>query len=865
MRKAIGVLSWVLAASFLFGTASVRGDAPAPDSGEPALAERMVDLARAALHASNVTVQNFRLAAALLEAAHKLNPKEPRIARLWADAALQAGDSDLSLRAIKAYLAIVPDDKPALIQMADLYARKYQTVDAKVTYLQSVVDVAGLPEVVRSHIAYRMYEAYSERAQTPEANASLDKSLKLNPLNIDALRAKYAEVANGTPAEQLPALLALLKANPAQLAETSRVAQILSDAGLANESLPFYNRAIDTAQRQNTPVQPAFVLSYAIELSLLPSATVPTAPVLAKQLDDLLLKSDPANYEALVFRLMLQRQANQKDDAAKTTQQVLNVLSNRLQAVRLAMGQAGATTRPVESPDPVIFTGLDEDVKRLKAFKGSDKVNPDAVKSEFTTTLGEIAWFELYFNNKPNDAKPAIEALRQLLPENSPLIVRLDGWSFLARGEKDAAKVKLSAVKEKDPLAELGLLKIAGPSAKSDAEKFLAAHPSGMIATMTMDSFHDYGLTLVPEAKQTAPLTVALKTFPTNWLTIVDSPQNFYMLRAEPLKAVCKFAEPMMARVTLQNISDMPITLSAEGVVRPDLWFDFDVHGMFGTEMQKGIMAGAVDRLGQEIVIAPKQAVTQVVRLDEGQLQELLNGNPAPSFQVNFDVRTNPTTFGAGIGPAGQMGNAMRPLERENFPLTSDSLTRVMTALQKGTPEEKIRNLDLASQMAVLFGSQKDNPEATQAVQQMFEAVKADARDPSQPVQAWTAAVILRFLPANERMQFLTKLSNDPYWASRLIGLVSMAQITLPEQRSLLKQAIQHDTDPVVVAVAKNLSALLEHAAAATTQATTKPSPLPATSKLTTGQPPTSQPTGPAVEIPSNLPLSLPPTTQKGN
>ena len=153
---------------------------------------------------------------------------------------------------------------------------------------------------------------------------------------------------------------------------------------------------------------------------------------------------------------------DQKEAAAKSGQQVQTVLLNRLQEIRVAMGDKAATTRPVDSALPVEWGSFASDIKQLKAMKTEDAPR---LRSDFEQTLIEIAWFELYFNQSPADAKPMLEALKQLLPDDSPLLARLEGWSFLARRENDAAKVKLSAVKDKDPLAELGLIKLMDAAA----------------------------------------------------------------------------------------------------------------------------------------------------------------------------------------------------------------------------------------------------------------------------------------------------------------------------------------------------------------------------------------------------------------
>src|SRR6266700_1377421 len=81
------------------------GAEPAADPGAPALAERLCDTARLTLGTKYLV--------------------EPRFSRLWADAMLQAGDTDGAIKALSAYVLYESDDKPALIQLVDLYANNY--------------------------------------------------------------------------------------------------------------------------------------------------------------------------------------------------------------------------------------------------------------------------------------------------------------------------------------------------------------------------------------------------------------------------------------------------------------------------------------------------------------------------------------------------------------------------------------------------------------------------------------------------------------------------------------------------------------------------------------------------------------------
>src|SRR4051812_31665743 len=100
MRHALklGSMTTTVIAALALPLLAARAAEPAADTaadaGAPALAERLSDTARLTLSTKYPVAPHWKMAAALLEGANKLNPSESRYSRLWADAMLQAGDTD---------------------------------------------------------------------------------------------------------------------------------------------------------------------------------------------------------------------------------------------------------------------------------------------------------------------------------------------------------------------------------------------------------------------------------------------------------------------------------------------------------------------------------------------------------------------------------------------------------------------------------------------------------------------------------------------------------------------------------------------------------------------------------------------------
>jgi hypothetical protein len=280
--------------------------------------------------------------------------------------------------------------------------------------------------------------------------------------------------------------------------------------------------------------------------------------------------------------------------------------------------------------------------------------------------------------------------------------------------------------------------------------------------------------------------------------------------------------------------------------------------------LQQQLVATAVDRLGHELVLRPHQTVTQLCRLDQGPLGQLLLASPAPPLTVTFDVRVNPSA--SGVGPSGQMVTFNRSVERSNFALTPASMSELGTRLQQGGPAEKIRDIDLAFSLASIFAQQQqqqNSEDIKRTLMQILDWIKTATRDSSDPVQAWANSVLARFAPPAERLQLASHMINDPYWVTRLLGLASMTALPPQDQRNLLHQVLARETEPVVLDFARNLNEVFEQSTTqpATTLPATQPTTAPAVPPIATTAPTSAPALDKATVVIPVLPLASVPST----
>jgi hypothetical protein len=816
--------------------------APATEqASEPELAIRYAALAQETLRQKVVVPAHFKQSAALLMAAMKLDPKEPRYPRMLYEAMAQMQDFDGALAAIKAYREVsrnYPNVRPstlqdqwAMVKYIDLSARKLETAEERLDFYKGFLETSA-PDPVRAYVAFRAAQIARERGESDLEDTYLGQCLKLNPLNLDALRVRLDNLTqNGKPEERVDVLLSMLKSNPVQPGATYRLAREIADAGLPQDALRFYTLSVELANATGVPMGREFALNYASNLYLSGQNQLLTY---SKAIVDNLIKQDLNDADSFLLRLLGERALGEKDNVAKTQQQLLNSSLNRLMVLRGKLGVtgAGATTRPVETAGALPLPGdLNEDLQKLNDDKFED------LRVPYTQAVADLAWYLAYAANQPAEAAKLLPTLKALLSDKDPTVVRIEGWIFLDEGKADQAAVKLKAVADQDVLAQASTYvlwaknpKEKEPAAKA-AGKLLQEHASGLLGAVLMDMFKELNVKLA-EGPDAPAIKKALGAFDMNWLKILSAPQGFYSIRAgmEGGRVTYPFGEPMIARVEIRNISQYDLTIGPDGVIQNDLWFDAQLRGLF----QQPITGAAYDRIGQRVVLKPGEFISQTVRFDQGQLSQLLFANPNADVMFYGQVRTNPRGDGS-TGPCGY-GVAFSPItNRTGFPLAANAVQNLANLVAAGKPDEKIRSLELVGAEIEALNAQlaqaanNPNPGApgpdknTQTfINALGEMLVKSIDDPNPSVATWGAFLTTLYNPA-KRQPVIEHFIADPDPARRVVGLLLVSNYyPLEQQKQVLNGLMTAEKDDLVKLYASALSDIhkLVAAAAASTQPT---------------------------------------------
>jgi tetratricopeptide (TPR) repeat protein len=788
----------------------------------PELAVRYAALAQETLRQKNVVQPHFKQAAALIMAAMRLDPFEPRYPRMLYEAMLQLRDADGALKALKAYrqetTQQAADDQLAMVNYIDLSARAVETAEGRLEFYRKFID-SKAPDPVKAHCAYRAAQVARERGQAEDEDILIGQCLKLNPLNMDGLRARLERQEDkGTAAERVATLLAMVRSNPVQPAVTYRLAREVADAGLVEESLRFYTLTINVASGLGQSMGPDFAIAYASELYLMDQ---PQMRTVARTIADTMLKQNPGDVESLLLRWMIERSNGEKEAAAKTQRQLVIAALNRVLGLRQQLGVTGpgATTRPVESPDAPAVPDLSEDLAKLKDPKFAELVEP------YTQAVTDLAWYLVAVGNQPADTTKLMPVVKGLLSENDPVAVRIEGWTYLVQEQYDQAGVKLRAVAEQDPIAQAGtiVLMAKNPAEKeraaAAATKLLQQRPSGLLAAVLADNLRDLKVKVTPR-DGAEDVRKAIAEFPKEWLGIVEAPQSFYQLKAEMLggRVLFPFGEPMMAVVTIRNVSQFDITIGPEGVIKNDLWFDAQLRGL----VQQVVTGAAYERIGQVLVLKPGQTISQTVRVDQGQLSQVLAGYPNPTLSFFASVRTNPRENGS--GPCGYAVGFSSITERSGFPVNDNSLKTLSNLVANGTPAEKLRSLDLMAALMETLRAQKETDQIKALISSLGEALVRAAADPNPVVATWGSFLSAAHDPT-KIAGMRDRLLEDPEPTRRLIGLMTANVLPMEPQKQIVERLLAAEKEGMVRLYATGMQEILQIAAEQrpTTQPTTAP------------------------------------------
>lgn len=829
--------AWGAVLSLIVAPAAVRCETVEP-TGEASLAWRLDSLSSGLLGPDR-PASAFRLSAALLRGAGMLVPDQPRFPRLEVLALKQAGDIDGAIEVLARYRRLNPADPNAQVDYVNLYVSKQETIDEKIKYLTDLVDNQRiqLPPEVRAALATEAAELLAQKSPAL-AGEMAAKAIKFYPLpKATELYDRYGAGKQQLP-EQVAGILAVLKANPVQLEYLVRLAALLAENGLANDSLQWYELARSVIDNSRMPLPPNyhnFLIDEASEWAI--AGKLQFADSMVGQF----LNDRPLDADAWFLKLTVARA--QSDEAYKSTLDLARTaFIRRWNRMHDEILSGHASTEPAAPP----AAANDQDrtpnkIQPLDPAPVLEKVRKpenEGLKPRVISVASDIAWFYLYFDSNAEAAGKWIDIVRPLVGADDAGFENLLGWQALLSNHPAQARDILSRIAKQDPLAELGAINAdrmeKKPIDPGRIPALLDANRVGLIGAMLWTEFKNDADRPKPRPSAAA-IEAELKDFPKELFAVFDprSALRVYTIDAEPLQTTFEFGTPVLARVTVENRGGVDLTFGADALIHRDLWFDATPIGAAALPLN-GV---AFDQLQGALVLQPHHQVSQIVRLDEGMLRQLLHNSPETAeTTVNCDVITNPIplvdrTNGREIavpGPGGTAVNFFRTFTYTGVPLSLQGGQRTLADWMASTSAvQKIHAVDLiAAEIELARKPRADDAQKKLAADLPAKLDKL-RHDPMPLVAGWANFVASALADSpQEAQKIASDMSQSPQWTTRLLSVLA-GGARPAELRRQVAARLSNDPDPTVKAAASAMAEWINEMPAQITD-TTQPTTMPA-------------------------------------
>lgn len=794
---------------------------------EGELADRMAQIGVQLSRREGVLDPDWRLRSALFDAAVQLDAEDGRLLRYKLDAALHTGELTSAMEAVTTLRKLEPQNTYFQARQIDVALAGLDTADAKLKYLTDIVAAEALAKEVRSYAATRAASLHWEQSRAHMAIEMIRKAVLLNPLNLDALRLQWRAISpTASPVERVNMLLAMLRANPGLPDVSAMLADELAAAGLYKSANNWYDYALGLARRSTTGMSAQVGCNYVATLYLAGRNEE------AGEWLQRILKADPTDPSAIfLVSTLIDKGAGPVQQAA------LEGLLQRMQMVRSAAGIVSPTSRPAMGP--ATMPSFEADVPSLL---GEHK---DMARA-YSAALADVAWLLIYHQHDPVAAQPAIDVLKKIEPPDSAMLGRLEGWSFLVSGKTDEARVKLTAVGARDPLAQLGVIELMKKdpaqlaAARVEAKKLMEAAASGVVGVIIRQRLADLAvktdLTPIAEA-----LRDAADRYPQQLTRLALVPQEFYAAQGSADLVEHEFGQPIMLTLTLRNQSDQPLTLGEGGMLR-DISFDVQLRG----GMQQFLAGAAYLKLTGPLILPPRTSYKQAVRLDDDILGDLLNAMPAPTLQMSATAVVNPISTEAGTAPGvfGYRAPIDHMIVRTGMPLmTQEQVQAALATLESGDAIKRLRVADAAAAHLTMAMDPRAGADIAPALVDTWKLLLDKAtRGASPQVNAW--AMFRKGTVGGGDVAPVNALIAQPTWYAHALGALGCTQLAPAVKKETLAK-LATDENAIVRRIAAAVQAMPE---------------LPRPGATTA---PTSRPAGAAV--PSAAPLAEPATAPAAN
>lgn len=522
------------------------------------------------------TPGDYALAWALLGLAEKYAPLDAELVRRRAEAAFNAGDADAVEGATRRLLELDPSDTVAQLRLIASRIARLQTADERLASYERFLGAATIDASIRSRLALDAALLERERGRGASFDRYLARAIELDGTNKDAALLRWS-IVESSPAgaeARMDALMALLLADPLDLNVHVAVARELASAGAYDAARRFITnaRALIMTQGDQTWIALA-VCNYV--LGWHEGGVDKVVADLSKQVSD--------------QRAALQREI----DKARTEGLGVGISDQKPEDVRLNLDfervrLAGALALNDEKTVGDSLTDLAGSVAQRAALRADDRSRPAGLTERNVAFENRAERIELQCwrglaGRDLEKARAEVDALAA--EEEGGDLASARAWLTLRAGGEGAAERALAqfravpasqdVVPSLTAAGEALALEAMGrkPDAIASLGRLARTESLGALGAWARGRLILLGG--ADPAQSTAAQTAArFSERAPAWVDrMITDPRTGQSLRVELVSPTVRGLEPSRIRVTLRNLSPMPLGLGSNRTVSSRLLF----------------------------------------------------------------------------------------------------------------------------------------------------------------------------------------------------------------------------------------------------------------------------------------------------
>jgi hypothetical protein len=712
------------------------------------------DYCRRAIEASQLepaTTLALKLAAELLRVADSLDPDEQEILRASLSIATLGEDFAARKEFVERLSRIDPaDERIRLIRINDALSR-YGNADELVSaYLVLLKDdnIRKLGAPIASRLATALAVIEQRLGESDEYAAWISRAATLDQTNKEAaalMAGYFQQHVTGDAFGQAELLVNLLLADPVDISTQSALARHLLEHGAYEGAARLYRLAVATHAAFRQSPGPDLVADYvlAVWASGEPEAALETIKGYQQQLN-----------EAMQMRAWAENPELSPEERAAIT----GILPPTLAVVHLTL---------LDLTDPAT---AGEALARLQEAFTSALAAGEQSPSDRRDALLAQAWLAAWFGRDAPAIQSYVDQAAALAPLDHATAARYDAWIALRSGDLERAEAILTvAPSEPDPTltAALALLRIEQGRPEDSRELFASVAEQdrgsalGLWARARAAALA--GALPAPPAIA-ARLNELVESIPDTVDRIPADRQFGMSLRIEPIDPPFDEFGPMLVRLVVTNHTGLPIGISPEGPLRPNMIIESTLSAPNQPRITKG--APIVIDFGRRLRLAPRERLELVIDLRRNALGELIEACGTGGATIQLRGILNPFPANESLIEPGPLGYVSRSIEfRVNGArVTGEWLAAMTVRLHDGQPIGH-GELGLLTQ-AILWNAVAQRPPAPELAAAFTEA--AAALEAAYPrfdpiVQAWILAVLPRGAPTLPGILAAAKQSTSPH------------------------------------------------------------------------------------------------------